>query len=189
MRALAAALLTAFLVLFVVTKTTAAPVAAPGAASAAECTWKRHSKRVVKRVHRHGKVRKVERRKNWWTCLPVAAAPAAPAPAPAPPASFDPEPEPEGNRLAVKGTEYYFVLSRPSVKAGAVTIELNNQGEDPHNLNLRLEGSGEEPHQIAETDSQQRTVATFELPAGKYRLWCSLPEHEEKGMATTLLVQ
>jgi len=30
---------------------------------------------------------------------------------------------------------------------------------------------------------------TFDLPAGIYRLWCSLPEHEEKGMATSLIVQ
>lgn len=100
-----------------------------------------------------------------------------------------PEPEPEANRLAVKGAEYYFVLSRPSVKAGGVTIELNNQGEDPHNLNIRLEGSGEEPQQIAETDSGERAVATFDLPPGKYRLWCSLPEHEELGMETKLVVE
>jgi plastocyanin len=188
MRALVAALLTVFLVLFVVTKTTAAPVPASASAAAAECSWKRHSKRVVKRVHRHGKLRRVVRQRHWWTCAPVVAAPAAPAPAPAPTIASEPEPEPEANRLAVKGAEYYFVLSRPSVRAGAVTVELNNQGEDPHNLNLRLEGSGEEPDQIAETDSGQRTVATFDLPAGKYRLWCSLPQHEEKGMTTTLVV-
>jgi plastocyanin len=130
----------------------------------------------------------VVRVRHWWTCVPApaaAAVPAAPAPLPAAPS---PEPEPEANRLAVKSAEYYFVLSRSSVKAGEVTIELNNQGEDAHNLNLRLEGSGEEPHQIAETESGQRTVATFDLPPGKYRLWCSLPEHEEKGMATSLIV-
>jgi plastocyanin len=189
MRGLVAALLTVFLVLFVVTKTTAAPLAPSGTTVAAECTWKRHSKRVMKRVRHHSKVRRVVRRKHWWSCVPATAAPPSPAPAPSPPAGPQPEPEPEANRLAVKGAEYYFVLSRPSVRPGAVTIELNNQGEDPHNLNLRLEGSGEEPSQIAETDSGQRTVATFDLPAGKYRLWCSLPEHEEKGMATTLVVE
>ena len=40
-----------------------------------------------------------------------------------------------------------------------------------------------------ETDSEQRSVASFDLPAGKYRLWCSLPEHEEKGMETILMVE
>lgn len=188
MRGLVAALLTAFLVLFVVTKTTAAPVTEPGTTATAECSWQRHSKRVVKRVRRHGVVRRVVRRKHWWTCAPATAAPTTPPPLPAPAPGPQPEPEPEANRLSVKGAEYYFVLSRPSVKAGAVTIELNNQGEDPHNLNLRLEESGEEPQQIAETGSGERTVATFDLPPGRYRLWCSLPEHEEKGMSTTLMV-
>lgn len=160
------------------------------AASGNECIWERHTKRVVKRVKRHGKVRMVVRLRHWWTCMPQAVAPPGTAPpaAPAPPSSPEPEPEPEANRLSVKGVEYYFVLSRPSLKAGEVTVELNNQGEDPHNLNIRLEDSEAEPLQIPETDSLQRSVATFDLPAGKYRLWCSLPEHEEKGMAATLVV-
>ena len=164
---------------------------APEAPQAAECTWQRHAKRVVKRVRRHGKVRKVVRRKHWWTCVPAAAppvaAPVAPAPAPPPPAP-ELEPDPEANRLSVRSGEFFFILSRPGVKAGAVTIELNNQGEDPHNLNLRREGDDAEPLQIPETPSLQRKVASFDLAAGKYRLWCSLPEHEERGMATTLVV-
>lgn len=162
---------------------------APERAAAADCAWQRHAKRIVKKVRRHGKLRRVVRWKRWWTCEPLASAPVVAAPVPAPPTPPAPEPEPEANRLAVKSAEFYFVLSRPSVKAGEVTIELNNQGEDPHNLNLRLEDDEGEPHQIAETASTQHTVASFDLPAGKYRLWCSLPEHEEKGMSTTLVVE
>jgi plastocyanin len=162
-------------------------------AGASECTWERHSKRVVKRVRRHGKVRKVVRWKHQWACVPQAAAPiaAAPplAPAPTAPLASEPEPEPEANRVAARASEYYWVLSRPKVKAGPVTVELNNQGEDPHNLNLQREGDAGEPLAIPETDSLQRNVASFDLPAGKYRLWCSLPEHEEKGMHTTLTVE
>ncbi|HEX5990777.1 MAG TPA: plastocyanin/azurin family copper-binding protein [Solirubrobacterales bacterium] len=158
----------------------------PDNAAAADCAWQRHAKRVVKKVRRHGKIRRVVRRKVWWSCVPQATAPVAAAPAPpAPPA---PEPEPEANRLGVAAREFYFVLSRPSVKPGTVMIELNNQGEDPHNLNLQLEGDAGEPLQIPETDSEERNVASFDLPAGKYKLWCSLPEHEEKGMAATLQV-
>ena len=161
---------------------------APEPAAAADCAWQRHAKRVVKKVRRQDKVRRVVRWKRWWTCESPAAAPIPAAPAAAPPAPSAPEPEAEANRLAVKSAEFYFVLSRPSVKAGAVTIELNNQGEDPHNLNLRLEGDEGEPLQIPETDSAQRSVASFDLPAGKYRLWCSLPEHEGNGMTATLVV-
>jgi plastocyanin len=168
-------------------RTTPVPLALSGTAAAAECKWERHSKRVVKRVRRHGEVRRVVRSKHWWTCeagaTPVLTPPEL---TPAPPA---PEPEPEANRLAVKSAEYYFTLSRPTVKPGAVTIELNNQGEDPHDLNLQLEGSGGEPLQIPETDSLEHSVANFDLPPGKYRLWCSLLEHEEKGMETILRVE
>jgi plastocyanin len=176
------------LLLGMTASTTAAPQPLSGTASASGCTWVRHSKRVVKHVRRHGKVRRVVRTKHWSTCEAQTTTPslAPPALTPTPPA---PDPEPEANRLAVKSAEYYFTLSRPTVKPGEVTIELNNQGEDPHNLNLQLEGVGGEPLQIPETDSLEHSVADFDLPPGKYRLWCSLPEHEEKGMSTTLRVE
>jgi plastocyanin len=188
---LVAVVLAAMLLAGMAARTTVTSGGLSGTARASDCSWARHSKRVVKRVKRHGKVRKVVRRKHWWVCVPLASSPVTtvPAPAPPPPTTSEPEPEPEANRLSVKGSEYYFVLSRPSVKAGEVTVELNNQGEDPHNLNIRLEGSGDEPLTLPETDSLQRSVATFDLPAGKYRLWCSLPVHEEKGMAATLAVE
>jgi plastocyanin len=170
----------------------------PSSTAAAECSWQRHSRRVVKHVRRHGRLRKVVRRKSWWTCEAVAAPPAEPSPAspapaptapsaPAPP--VEPEPEVEANRLAVKSHEYYYVLSRPKVKAGELTVELNNQGEDAHNLNIEREGDSGEPLQVPETGSLQHNVATFDLPPGTYRLWCSLPEHEEKGMLATLVVE
>ncbi len=173
------------------------PAGGTSGSAAAECSWQRHSKRVVKHVRRNGRLRKVVRRKSWWSCeaatAPAPTPEAVPLPAPTlPPAeapSADPEPEPEANRLAVKAHEYYYVLSRAKVKAGELTVELNNQGEDPHNLNIRREGEEGEPLQVAKTESLQHTVASFDLPPGTYRLWCSLPEHEEKGMHTTLVVE
>jgi plastocyanin len=162
----------------------------PEEAAAGECVWQRQTKRIVKHVRRHGKLRKVVRKRHRWTCVAQPAAPPiappAPTPVPTPPA---PEPEAEANRLSVKSAEYYFNLSRPTVRAGEVTIELNNRGEDPHNLNIQLQDSEETPLEIPETESLQRSVATFDLLAGSYRFWCSLPEHEEKGMYSTLLVE
>lgn len=165
------------------------PLLAPDPAAATDCTWQRQVKRVVKRVRRHGKVRRVVRRKVRWVCVPQTAAPVvAPTQTPPPPTPPEPE-EPEANRLGVRADDFYFILSRPSVKAGSLPVELNNQGEDPHNLNIRPEDDEGEPLQIPETGPEQRTVVTFNLPAGKYRLWCSLPEHEEKGMVATLQVE
>lgn len=163
-----------------------------GRAEAAECLWQRHTKRVVKHVRRHGRVRKVVRHKHWWTCTPVAP-PASTTPAPAQPAPVPVDPpgpvEEATNRLGVKSNEFYFVLSRPKVRSGELTIELNNQGQDAHNLNLQLQSEEGEEFSIPETQSLQRDVAHFDLAAGTYRLWCSLPEHEEKGMHTTLVVE
>ena len=181
--------LAAILLAGMAARPTAASEAASGTAGASECTWERHSKRVVKRVRRHGKVRRVVRYRHWWTCVVAESAPAPVVPTVPAATVADPEPEIEANRVSARASEYYWILSRSKVKAGAVTVELNNQGEDPHNLNLQLEGGGGEPLQIPETDSLEHSVANFELPPGKYRLWCSLPEHEEKGMETTLRVE
>jgi plastocyanin len=163
-------------------------------AAAAECTWNRHARKVVKHVRRHGRMRRVVRSHVRWSCEPVPAAPIVSPPPPALPAPIPPPPEPEANRVGVtandSGGAFGFVLSRPQVRSGQVTVELNNQGEDPHNLNLRRQSSEAEPvFQLANALPAHQQVASFELPAGTYRLWCSLPEHDEKGMHTTLVVE
>lgn len=187
--ALAGALAIALALIAAVGPSPVSPSLSPDRAAAAECSWQRQVKRVVKRVRRHGKVRRVVRRRVRWVCVPQAAAPTVtPTQTPSFPAPPEPE-EPEANRLGVKADEFYFILSRPSVEAGSLPVELNNQGEDPHNLNILREGDVGEPLQIPETGPQQRTVVSFDLPAGKYRLWCSLPEHEEEGMVATLVVE
>lgn len=160
------------------------------------CTWQRHAKRVVKHVKRHGRVKRVKRVKHWWTCddRPVLSAPptAPPAPPAAPSTNTPPqeEPEPEGtvSSLGVKAVEWSYTLSRPEVTAGKVTVELNNQGEDNHNLKLQREGSGDPPLVVPEAAPETHTTASFNLPAGTYRLYCSLFEHDERGMHATLLV-
>lgn len=168
------------------------PGQAGGTAGADECTWQRHAKRVVKRVKRNGKPRREVRVKRWWSCEPLPAAPApalapTPPPAPAPP---EPEPEPETGpaRLSVKALEFSFTLSRPSLPAGEAIVELNNQGEDPHNLKLQLQGGEGEPLEVAEAGPLEHRSAKFELAAGSYRLWCSLPQHDDWGMNATLAV-
>ncbi|HXS34539.1 MAG TPA: plastocyanin/azurin family copper-binding protein [Solirubrobacterales bacterium] len=165
-------------------------LAAPGA-SAESCTWKRHSRPVVKQVKRPGQLRRVRRVKHWWTCealqqafTPTAALPAPPTPA-APPTE---EPRPQVARLGVKAVEYSYTLSRPEVDAGEVIVELNNQGEDPHNLVLEHENSADPSLEIPATPSVSQANASFTLSPGTYRLYCSLYKHEAKGMEATLVV-
>ena len=156
-------------------------LALSGTAAAAECTWKKHSKRVVKRCNGTARCAGWCAGKHWWTCEPVAAAPAPPSPPPRRPAAPEPEPEPEANRVAARASEYYWILSRPKVKAGTVTVELNNQGEDPHNLNLQREGGAGEPLQIPEAASLQRSVASFDLRRANTGSGAPSPNTRKKG--------
>ncbi len=165
---------------------------ATAAAPAPGCTWQRHSKTVNKYQRRHGHRRRFKRiNKHWWTCeaqpsllQPQPALPSAPASVP--PTSE--EPEPEVGHLGVKAVEYSYTLSRPEVSAGKVIVELNNQGEDPHNLVLEHEGTEDPELEIPSTPSVTQASAEFTLSPGTYRLYCSLYKHEAKGMQATLVV-
>lgn len=162
-------------------------LAAP-AASADSCAWQQHSKTVVKKVKRHGQPRRVKRLKHWWSCDDQPQAFAPPAALPLPPAPSAEEAQPQGNRLGVKAVEYSYTLSRPEVSAGETIIELNNQGEDPHNLKLQLEGSEEPPLEVPTTATLEQTSAHFTLAPGIYHLYCSLYKHDAAGMNATLVV-
>ena len=98
------------------------------------------------------------------------------------------EPKPEIGHLGVKAVEYTYTLSRPEVSAGEVIVELNNQGEDPHNLVLEHEGSADPSLEIPSAPSLSQASARFTLSPGTYRLYCSLYKHEAKGMEATLAV-
>jgi len=167
------------------------PTAAAAPAAPTEgCAWQRHSKSVVKHLRRHSRLLRVKRVKHWWTCdaqpAALTTAPALPAPPPGtPPAQ---EPEPQVSRLGVKAVEYSYTLSRPEVSAGETIVELNNQGEDPHNLVLEHEGTEDPALEIPSTPSVSQAGATFTLSSGTYRLYCSLYKHEAKGMEATLVV-
>jgi plastocyanin len=89
--------------------------------------------------------------------------------------------------VQVVAKEYSFALSRLHVKAGAATIELQNLGEDPHDLRLQRAGAKHvaglgtvSPGQIADL--------TLKLAPGRYSLWCSIANHRQLGMHATLVV-
>lgn len=164
----------------------ASPAPVPG------CAWKRHSRIVVKHLRRHGHPRRVKRVKHWWTCeaqpsalQPQPALPVAPAPVATPPS----EPAAEVGRLGVKAVEYSYTLSPPELSAGEVIVELNNQGEDPHNLVLEHEGTEDPKLEIPSTPPASQASAQFVLAPGTYRLYCSLDDHAAKGMEATLIVR
>jgi hypothetical protein len=91
-------------------------------------------------------------------------------------------------RLGVSAKEYRLVLSRATVKAGRVVIQLQNDGEDPHDLRLRRIG-GSHTFRFPLTQPGRRAELDVHLRPGRYRLWCSVADHAQLGMRAVLRVR
>ena len=91
--------------------------------------------------------------------------------------------------VTAEDTEAFrFVLSRPTVPAGRVTIEFVNHGQAEHNLNALEPTEGSVVGTIPNTAPNAHPRITVTLRRGSYTLFCSLPGHEAKGMKATLVV-
>jgi len=91
-------------------------------------------------------------------------------------------------RLGVSATEFHLTLSRPMVKAGVVEIELQNDGQDPHDLRVRRVG-GSHTFSIPLVQPGKRRTVAIHVKAGSYRLWCSVADHQALGMQAVLRVR
>ena len=90
--------------------------------------------------------------------------------------------------LGVGASEFHLVLSRPSVKAGVVEIQLQNVGEDPHDLRVRRVG-GTHTFSIPMTGPGKRRTISIRMRRGRYKLWCSVANHAALGMQAFLRVR
>jgi plastocyanin len=94
------------------------------------------------------------------------------------------------SRLLVAGDEYSIRLSRGAVKHGPAVIQFVNRGEDPHDLKLkRISRSPARTVSAPELRSGGIAEIATRLRAGHYRLWCSLPQHRDRGMRAVLTVR
>ena len=80
------------------------------------------------------------------------------------------------------------MLSRASVKSGRVVIQLQNDGEDVHDLRLRRIG-GTRTYSFPVTSPGGRSTLSLRLLPGRYRLWCSVANHAQLGMRAVLRVR
>jgi len=95
-----------------------------------------------------------------------------------------------GRFVSVGAREWSLTLSRPVVGTGWVTVELRNNGEDPHNLVVSPDDGSHTPlASWPELDPGTMLRRTVPLGAGDYRLWCSLEDHEAQGMSVQLRVE
>jgi plastocyanin len=172
-----------------------------------------HTKRVVKHVKRRGRSRRVVRIEHHRICRKVAAPnqpapatpttiePAASSPTPATPTppSEPPvvSPEPEANALGVAADDHgglkSYTLSRQTVRPGQLTVQLQNKGEDPHDMDMqRIGPAGEALGEVVEipvTGPGEQDTVPVTVEPGRYRMWCNLFHHAEEGMEATLTVE
>lgn len=154
----------------------------------------RHHRHGSGRRHAHRKVHLHKRRCKRRRAPARAPGPVAPLPAPATTQPSGPGPstgsEQSGppTRLGIFAREWTLTPSRPEIPAGRVTIDLTNLGEDAHNAVLLPRGGGT-PVELAEVGPGVTSTATVDLPAGAWRMLCSLPGHEQAGMRAELTVR
>jgi plastocyanin len=185
-------------------------VSRPSAHAATTCA--KHTKRVVKHVKRHGKRKKVVRFTHYWTCQEAATPAPVPAPAPGAPAPVTtappsepvppdagpaPLPEPEANALGVaaddRGGVKSYTLSRQTVRSGQLKVQLQNKGEDKHDMDIQRVGPAGEPLgeviAVLVTEPEENASTSVTVEPGRYRMWCDLFSHAKEGMEATVTVE
>jgi hypothetical protein len=106
---------------------------------------------------------------------------------PTPPTT--PDPSPLGSFLGVTASDsdgFRLTLSRPTVAAGMVTIELRNDDSGPHDLVVRPEAGGAEVERLDPVAPGAVDRKDFALVEGRWYLFCSLDGHEAAGMHATV---
>jgi uncharacterized cupredoxin-like copper-binding protein len=84
--------------------------------------------------------------------------------------------------------EWTLQLSRLRVPAGTTIVQAINFGMDNHDLVAQRTAKGSKPIVFKQIGPNARVTKTLVLPPGRYKLWCSIPGHRERGMSATLTV-
>lgn len=106
------------------------------------------------------------------------AAPPPPVAAAAPPPA----------RMLVFASEHRLNASRRRMPAGRVIIQMRNIGEDPHDLVIRRVADGRVVARMPEVRPGRTGEVRTRLPAGRYRLVCTVIGHEALGMVAAVMV-
>jgi hypothetical protein len=124
-----------------------------------------------------------------WPMVAAGSSEAAPTPPGGDPAAPDPAAPPSpppAARLGVIADEWSLVLSRSLLPAGHAIVQLQNFGDDAHNLRLE---SADATLDVPLTESGDVGQAGGTLPAGDYKVYCTLPGHDAAGMHARVTVQ
>ena len=138
-------------------------------------------------VAKHGRLAKkapVHRGVKVSRPAPAASAPGAePTVTPTATPTPTPAPFPSRTRVVLDDDPYKVQSAYLTMQAGPLEFNVVNVGMDDHNLSIK--GRADTEFVAAGGEGQLNVT----LPAGTYRLYCSLPYHEQWGMWTTLVVR
>lgn len=88
--------------------------------------------------------------------------------------------------VKVEMKEYQFIPPALTATAGApITVEATNKGTMEHDFTIE----GHEDAKIAVPTPGATVSGTYNLAAGTYNVFCSVPGHKESGMVGTLTVK
>ena len=90
-------------------------------------------------------------------------------------------------RMQVVAHEYWFSFSRLQVHSGPALIELDNMGQDPHDLRVQRIGSNHIAG-LGVIKPGSRATLSLRLAPGRYSFWCSVADHRARGMQATVTV-
>ncbi|OGH47557.1 MAG: hypothetical protein A3A51_03165 [Candidatus Levybacteria bacterium RIFCSPLOWO2_01_FULL_39_10] len=92
----------------------------------------------------------------------------------------------EGSEIVVEGNEFEFTPSEVTVKKGeTVTLVFKNTGSVPHDFTIADLDIATARINPGEQDSVEFTPTE----TGEFKIICSVGNHEEQGMAGTLIVE
>jgi plastocyanin len=182
-----------------------AAAAAPAASGAPLTRVDRHCQQACKKQYRSVCTKKRSAQKHRRracartrpkpraTPAPIPSAPpSAPAPEPTPTATPTPAPTPTPvplpSRTGVDLNEYSLVPAYRTLAAGPVELNATNFGMDEHNLTVDSP-AGATLGQVDLPAAGGTGTLTLTLPAGSYKLYCSLYDHDALGMNAVLAVQ
>ena len=91
-----------------------------------------------------------------------------------------------GGTVALGESEFKITPKDATAKAGKVTIDVKNDGQIVHNLNV--EGNGIAEKKTADLQPGSSGKLTVNLKPGKYEMYCSIDGHRASGMEGTITV-
>ena len=91
-----------------------------------------------------------------------------------------------GDSLAVSETEFALDPQDATAAAGPVTIDVTNDGETVHNLEVEGEGVEEITADLQPGDSD---TLELDLEPGSYEWYCAIGDHAAQGMEGELTVE